>query len=103
MFPSVLLRQMKPSTRSTFALVGILLLPMGLAQARSQTSAAIEKCCCRYVVQDRIDPASGSEVRHAWISSAACFEGYRDPLTLGRQERAPGRCVDAKLCGRNRL
>lgn len=62
-----------------------------------------EMCCCEYVVQDNLDPASRSTPHHAWIAVSECWAGYSDPLTIGRQSRPPGRCVSAKLCGKKRL
>jgi hypothetical protein len=62
-----------------------------------------EMCCCEYVVQDNLDPANRSASRYAWMAVHACWAGYSDPLTIGRQSRPPGRCVSAALCGRQRM
>jgi hypothetical protein len=62
-----------------------------------------EMCCCEYVVQDNLDPANRSAPRHAWIAVGACWAGYSDPRTQGRQARPPGRCVSAAQCGKKRL
>lgn len=62
-----------------------------------------EMCCCEYVVQDNLDPASHSVPHYAWITVDSCWAGYNDPLTIGRQARPSGRCVSAALCGKKRL
>jgi hypothetical protein len=62
-----------------------------------------EMCCCEYIVQDNLDPASHSSTKNAWISVSQCWSGYNDPLTIGRQSRPPGKCVSAAQCGKKRL